>query len=404
MKTTKRGIATASALALTVLAGACGYQRTDADQWGCSFGDGPWDSRDLKGTLEPGERGDLSNDRVVVGPASVRTYVLDEDTTVADYGARPLSLIAKGRDLDLDADASGEEAEAVRRLSSTVGNVPVSVELQSRFVINERFCELYVSNLRTFDEGEVGLGFNAPQGSPSGWAQFLNLSWNQKMVEAARPVVFEYDWLTLNTNGVVELDGERGNIFDILGERISENLTRELSADLGNNFFCGPSYSFDGTIDGELENGCPSIEVTVKEIRPTGTKGDQLLADYQAIVANAERAQKVLSDKDLQITELNAQRDAELATEANRRQTELEKAANDKLIADAQREAREAEAELKAVDLEAARAGEIEACRALADVGVDCAWYEAAKQGALPRVIVGDGDGAGVLLDVGAGN
>lgn len=380
------------ALALTLLGVGCSQNKAPSNAWHCQYGGGPIDTQELKKTVAPGERGGWSVfDESRIVPAGVRTYILDEDPSIADVGAKPLVLPAKGRSVELPDDVV---EEAATRLARTDGIAQVSIELQARFVINENACELDNNHLKSRGD----LNFDAGQGEESAWASFLNESWNQKMTEAARPVIIEYDWLQLNTNSVIEVDGERAQVFEILSDRISENLTRELRADLGGDYFCGPSYAFDGKVDGEFEDGCPQIEITIKEIKPIN---DQLIDDYQAIVANIEAQERILSDKDREITQLNADRDKQLATEENRRIAEIEIARNDREIAQEQ-------AETLTVLLEnAQKEAQADAayCAELAKVGIDCALLQAAERGAYPNIVIGDsGANADVSLLVGADN
>jgi hypothetical protein len=379
-----------AALAVTfaIIGTACSQNKTESNAWGCQYGGGLLDTPALKKTIEPGTKGGMSTfDSLRQIPSDVRNYVLDEDPSIADVGATPLILPAQGREVDL-----GTDDEATVRLARTEGIAQVSIELGSKFVINELACELDNRHLKTSSIEE--LNFNAGQGEVSSWATFLNLSWNQKMVEAARPVVIEYDWLQLNLNSIIEVDGETNQVFDILAKRISENLSRELENDLGGNFFCGPSYVFDGNVDGEFENGCPPIEITIKEIKPTNP---ELLANYQAIVANVESAERILSDKDREITQINADRDKELATEENRQLTETEIAKNDKIIADQQLQARQSEFALAQIEADAS----VAECLLLASAGIDCALLKAAENGVYPRVILSsdNSSGASVLVN-----
>lgn len=306
MNFNRRKITSAALVGALMLAGAaCSKQRTQANEWGCSFGDGPYDTRALKHSYAPGESGPWSNDWMVKGPSDIRFYYIDSDPATADFGARPIVVPARGSSVE------------------GVGVVEVSADVQVRFTINENFCDLYVNNLKRIDD-RVDLNYNAKQGEESGWAEFLNLSMNQKLIEATRPVLRDVDYITLYTNGAIDGDAA----YDLLARELSVNLTRELRADLGGDFFCGPSYKFDETIDGKLQGtGCPALEVTVKSIRPTN--GD-LIANLQTIVTNEEQQRKIESDTQLAREQTRAEQERAIATAQANEQKAIAQAEADK--------------------------------------------------------------------------
>lgn len=343
------------AVAAALLVTGCARQRTAANEWGCSFGAGMFEqTRELKGKYAPGQSGGYSNDKFKTGPADVRFYYIDNNPSTQDFGAVPIVVPAKG------SSAEG------------VGVVPVSAEVQVRFLLNENFCDLYVNNLKRIDD-RTGMNYNAEQGEDSGWAEFLNLSMNQKLIEATRPVLRDVDYITLFTNGKIGSE----SAYDVLAKTLTTNLSRELRADLGKDYFCGPSYKFDGTIDGKLDGtGCPPLEVTVKSITPTNPV---LIENLAAIVTNEEQQRKIQSDTRLanEQAEAEAQR-AIAAAQANQEKAiaqaeadqatkvaqaeantaiQVAEAAQQRDVSLAQQEAREA-AELRAaeIDLAVARA------------------------------------------------
>lgn len=408
-------------LATTALAG-CSLQRTEANQWGCSFGAGMRDTRNLKHAFAPGEKGNYSNDRLVKGPSDVRYYYIDSDPNTADQNARPIVVPARG---------SSNEG---------VGVVDVTTEVQVRFVFNERFCDWYINHGFRNDKNP-SLNYEATD-EASGWQNFLNVSMNQKLIEATRPVVRDVDYITLYTNGEIELPdgGGSGAAYEVLAHELSANLSRELKADLGNEYFCGPSYKFDGVIDGVLEGtGCPPLEVTVKSIRPVD---DTLIQKLRDIVNNEEQQRKIESDTALAKEQTRAEQERAIATaqanqaravaqaaadqataiaqaEANQaiavaqakagQQTAVAQAEADKAIKLAQQDARRAaqlaaaEADLAIADAEAPVAAQkainqaaLEAARAtfcveLAKVGIDCALLQAAENSNYPPYGGGSG-------------
>lgn len=348
---------------------ACSFKRTEANEWGCSFGAGPLDSRALKGAYGPGSGKVFTNDKLITGPADIRFYIIDEDPATADFGGRPIIVPARG---------SSDEG---------VGVVQVSIETQVRFVFNERFCDWYVDHGRRSEP----LNFKGDDGEGSGWNQFLNTSFNQKLIEGSRPVVAGQDYISLFVNAPIgdEL------AYDVLAKRLSANLSRELIKDLGGEYFCGPSYVFDGKVDGELENGCPPLEVTIKRIAPTEKS---LVTKLEQIVANEEQARVIESDKELQLQQIAAQQATQTAEERRRQQVETAKAQADLEIERARQEVLEQE-QINA-DIEAISSTAF--CRELAEFGESCALLKAAEHGSYPRILLGDqADNLSVLVNPG---
>jgi regulator of protease activity HflC (stomatin/prohibitin superfamily) len=422
--------------ALLLVAVGCTRQRTEANEWGCSFGKGPIEqTRQLKGRLAPGEGHGYSNDKLVSGPSDVRFYNIDKDPGTADLGALPIRLPARGTSVD------------------GVGFVEVETQVQVKFLFNERFCDWYVAHGKRNEP----LNFNAAAGQPSGWNTHLNVTINQKLIEGTRPVVRDVDYVTLYTNGKITVTDPTtgkevsGLAYDVLAGLLTENLTRELRKDLGDDYFCGPSYKFDGKIDGELENGCPALEVTIKKIEPVDPKYIERLNN---IVANEEEQKKIESDTELANKTAQEQKERAIAAADAARLTAENKATNDAAIAQAEAQRDEdiqvaqakaneaiqvaqAKADLEiqlaqlttqeqarlqqaAIDLQVARAlaevstqnaanktalqvAEATFCVKLAEVGVDCALLEAAENSNYPQYNLGGGTGSGttptVVLD-----
>ena len=122
---------------------------------------------------------------------------------------------------------------------------------------------------------------------PGGWATFLNLQFNQTLIATIRPQVSQYTY--------IQLYNDFGLYADIQ-TKTSVELSRQLRASLGGDFFCGPSYVFDGDADGKLDgSGCPPIEIIIKQIKPTEP---QFIANLETIVANQEALRVIQSDKD----------------------------------------------------------------------------------------------------------
>jgi hypothetical protein len=353
------------------------FQKPEANEWGCSFGKGPLDERGLKNVIRPGGNGGLSNDTLKTGPSDVRFYIIDSDPGTADLGGRPIQVPARGS------------------IDTGVGVVTVSIETQVRFVFNENFCDWYINHGRRNEP----LNYAAPPGETSGWSSFLNASMNQKLIEGARPVVANESYVDLYTNAPI---GDEGLAYDVLGDQLSTNLSRELERDLGGVFFCGPSYQFDGKADGELSSGCPPLEVTIKRVVPVDLT---LIERLELLVSNEEQQKVIDSNRELELARIasertqelqriSAQQDTQVAEQERRQAVETAQAQAQLAIAQTEEAVRVQELENETLQAQADAAF----CAQLAAQGVDCALYEAAKSGAYPNVILGEGGDVGVLV------
>ncbi len=375
--------------------------KASATRWGCVYGGGLLDTPNLKQTVAPGTRGSLTiYDDMRTVPADVRDYIIDADDAARDPNAVPISLPVRARDIVV-----GEE------VIESVGVTTILVELQAKFVFNENACDWD----EKYGRGMDNLNFDTPQGEVSGWTTWLKNNMYKRIQEAARPVVRDFDWLQLSTNQQVTFADNTDQVFDILAAEIALSLTTELEASLGANFFCGPSYAFDGSFDGELET-CPPIEISITELTP---ENPDLLANYETIVANAEAQQKIASDRDRAIAQADAdadtqtavaqadsrtqqatsdaQAEAELAETERRRATDLANAEADLAVAEAQTEVEQVRQENELIKAQADAAY----CAELAEVGESCVLQDAVNNNALPDVVVGgNGTGLDILLPV----
>jgi hypothetical protein len=373
--------------------------RVAANEWGCLYGGGLFESRGLKKTIAPGRSGGFTlADNLVAMPADDRIYAIDQDPATADFGGNPIIAPAKGTQAD------------------SAGIVQVDVPVQARFTINENACELYQNYLKKYRaDGLEFNGTNDPE-NPGGWATFLNLQFNQTLIATIRPQVSQYTY--------IQLYNDFGLYADIQS-KTSIELSRQLRTSLGGDFFCGPSYVFDGSADGKLEgSGCPPIEIIIKQIKPTEP---QFIANLETIVENQEALRVIQSDKDRALATTQTEKEKSLAqTEADKEralaQTEADK---EKAIAQAEadreielaqvakeREVQQAELEKQQLIAEATTAlvttetnnevikvqAETEFCRTLTDLGVDCAEYFKAINWR-PSIILGDGVDTNLLID-----
>lgn len=374
--------------------------KVGATRWGCVYGAGLLDTPGLKMTVAPGTRGGFTiYDKMVEIPSDARSYTIDADQGVRDAGAVPIVLPVRARDLEVN----GETVESE-------GITNVSIELAIRFMFNENVCDWY----NKVGRGAEPLNMDAPEGEATNWTKFLNNTVQRRIREAMRPIVAQYDWLELTTNKTVSVDGGDKPIFDVLAGEVSTALSRELQSSLGGNYFCGPTYTFDGKADGELDN-CPALEVSMDTIVP---ENPELITNYQAIVANAEAQLKIESDADRAIATAKAASEQQIAEANSASATAVAKAEADKAaqlaeqtraqevgVATANAELAIAQAQAEVARQEAANQGleaegETARCRLLAEVGVNCALVDAAAAGlpVVPQIV--SGDSGGVLLQV----
>lgn len=137
---------------------------------------------------------------------------------------------------------------------------------------------------------------------------------------------------------------------------------------LGDDYFCGPSYAFDGNVDGKFE--CPNPVVLLGAVNPSN---EALLVQKDAI--EASKSQIALIDQ--KAKEEQSQDNANNATAINKAtlrgvKAEAEKAATEKELGAAKAHA--------SID--------VAACTAANVTGTDCVLLMAVLKGqALPQVI-----------------
>lgn len=375
------------ALVIVVFAGS--LNKVSANEWGCLYGGGLTENHGLKQTIQPGHSGGFTvMDKLVTLPADDRIYAIDNDPATQDFGGETINAPAKGSNV------------------SDPGIVTVTVPVQARFTINENVCDLYQNYLKKY--GANNLNFNGTDDptKPGGWATFLNLQMNQSLIISIRREVSGLSYVELNTDF---------SKYPEIQTEVSKALTASLKSSLGGEFFCGPSYQFDGKFDGKLDS-CPPIEIVIKEITPTDP---QFLANLGQITANKEAQTVIQSNKDKAIAQANADKETSLnQTEADKQKslatTEAEKekqlaqtvADQETQLASVGQQQAVQEAQV-AKDLIIARAtqdlvavqsgndvvkaqAEATFCVTLQGVGVDCAEYFKAINWK-PTIILGDG-------------
>lgn len=376
-------------ISVIVLIVGASFNRVQSNEWGCLFGGGLTEDKGLKEVIAPGKSGGMTVfDNLITIPSDDRIYAIDEDPNTADFGAQPIIVPAKGTTVD------------------SAGIVQVTVPVQVRFTINENACELYQNYLKKYQsEGLNWNGTDNPQ-DPGGWAKFLNLQMNQVLITTIRSQLGDQTYVDLYTNFAN---------YPTIQKNVSVALSASLRASLGGDFFCGPSYTYDGKADGKLEgNGCPPLEITIKVIEPVDP---QFLTNLKTIVANQEALKLIDSEQEKAIAQAEADKETAIAKAEAERDRKLAQTAADEATALAETEAQRAielaEAEKNtAVAIELNRLASAELsndllkaqaetafCANLADVGVNCADYFKALNWK-PTIILSDDANTDVLLGV----
>ena len=165
-----------------------------------------------------------------------------------------------------------------------------------------------------------------------------------------------------------DVDGEHP--YDRLAAQIAANLSKELTARLGNQYFCGLSYEFDGEADSVLETGCPDLEVSVQRIVPVDGK---VRSTLQALAVTPGKVLAVEAQRELDPAQAQADLEVGRAREAALEQQQLN------------------------AELDATAASAF--CRRLAEAGVDCALLAAAENGAASTIIVDPNGDSTLLID-----
>ncbi len=387
------------------------FHRAEAGTWLCQYGGG-FEDKDLKNTVGPGKSGGFAMwDTDVSIPAGDRIYAIDNDPNTADFGGAPIIVAAQGANQTLELDEDGNVIETEG--NSADGIVQVTVPVQARFTFNERACEFYNNYMKgRGDPDWNGTRTKTVDGrevkDPGQWPTLLNLQMNQVLGDSIRIKLTGKNWVELYTNF---------NNREELQRSVAEQLTAKLKASLGDEYFCGPSYKFDGNADGNLEGGCPPIEITIKTITPVDPsfidnltqrqknneqipliESNQALAikqkDSETAIAinNSEEQQK------LREAEIKSEEAIQLAETAKQSETQQAEVAKNQLIENATTQLNQTKATNSKILTEA----EAEFCRQLQTMGVDCAEYYKA-QNWNPSIILGGSSDPNLLLNVPAG-
>ena len=352
------------------LLAAGSLNRVQANEWGCLYGGGAFESKALKQTIPPGKSGGFTlADTLKKVPSDDRYFYIDNDPKTADVGANKIIVPAKGT------------------TAESQGIVNVNIELQMRFVINENACDLYTTKLKRLEP----LQFDSSDGtSVGGWGKFLVAQLNQTLIKSSRPLAAPYNYIQLYSNTQIDVEGSKVLLYDFMEDQYATSMMSELKLALGKDYFCGPTYRFDGKVDGVFDNGCPPVEITVKTIKPVD---DQLITNLETTVKNQEQIKVIQSEQEKKLAQTAADKQTQLAEIARQKDVETAQAAKDQAVAEAQRElflAQNANAQIKAQ-------AETAFCAKLTELGVDCAAYFQSINWK-PTVILGNSSGTNVNI------
>ncbi len=326
---------------------ACGLDEESkpipTDSKGCLFEYKDDQFGKLKDSFEPGSDTitiNTTKERLVLIPTSNRFYMVNRDRTLSDPGA-PSFIGANDKN-----------------------HVPVETELQVRFVFNRNnICEWFAQHgKRNSNNGD--LLFNAPgqDGTPCGnqnrcWAKWLNENMGISLQRTVPSVISNYNWQRLkenwdvNANDSGDITGESGgSTWAKIEQNIGKIFTDDMNSQLGSQFFCGTNY------DPTKPDVCPQMQIQIIRISP---------ADPALSNAASETA--------------SAQADADQAK--LRAQIEQDKLKAEQVNQAVQLEAKRNQAEKAALDAQIKNAQEIDLCKQLAAINVNCAEYLAAKNG-----------------------
>lgn len=199
-------------------------KKTPRDQIGISYGGGPVEGAHFQRVVEPGSSLFINGfaDKLYLYPVTQRNYIVSR---MPDEG-----------------DLHGAD----------VVNAPSKDRIQVGFQIATYF-KLNTNKLQKFHE-QIGLKYGAWE--ESGWNRMLNDSFRQQIEFALQREARKYEVADIYANADVLLQ-----IQNEVGIALKDNVARIL----GDQYFCGPTFS--GT-------GCPDFTFVVKHVDiPEGVRG-----------------------------------------------------------------------------------------------------------------------------------
>ena len=353
--------------ALPLLA-ACGeFANTEAAEVGCVFNGGILDSKDFREYTAPGAGRDQVGygSNVIEVPLRLVTYEVSLDASRGDtpesdsikvnVGGMAMQFEPTVRmtfNTALLKDEDGEE------ITGTAGGGKPTV------------CELVEVQLKPFEATD----FNTPGGQ---WQYFwlanrfrpwLDVAGVRALQDAGDPVALYYN---LGDDG--EEAGARNiGARDAAAEVFGQELTKELNAALGGQYFCGPDHTW-------LSDSCSDLQVTLPQ--PVVSKEDEQ-------VLNAPRRARTDANARVAAAEEETRAAVAEAEEAANRATEVAIAR--------EREATAAERQANAdeeIATQAARTIRVNVqneyvwCEVVRSFGEPCWLVKAAENGSLPEVL-----------------
>lgn len=343
-------VAVIAFIASIALVSAGSMNRASASEWGCVYGGGLFESKGLKEAVAPGESGGFTvADKFVTGPATERFFAVNEDATKRDVGGEPRAM----------PDKTG---------------VRMVANFSIRMKFNEDYCKWY-SSMGSRNEPLDFNGATNPT-NPTGWAKFLRDFVKDPVIDPALSTILaKGDYFQFQVNSV-QPSGK--TLYQEIGKELASTFMEQQKSVFGGTFLCGPSYTYDGNIDGKFD--CPPVEVVITSIEPV----DTTLRSVREKQRSNEEAKKLAeSERDLKITQQNAAAQTAVNAEENRQKTESAKLAADKAI----------EQERAGVLAEQQQNAEKQAaiaqawCTRLVELGQNCALVKAAETGSFPQVI-----------------
>lgn len=350
-----RGVAIAATVVLTgVLLTACNDHFAKTDGYTCVFSGADANKNELIKQIPPGDpkfESPNENDYEVVIPASDRFYYASNNDAVRDTLAPNFYV------------------------GYTVGHLPVDVQGQVKFKFNlSKSCDWYTKSGKRNANGAGDLGFNArtpEEQKAAGWFHYLAENFGAGLTHDAKVVAQPYSWQQLNYNYPINADPTTGVLpdgaqpeigaMDKFGIELGELFTKNLSASMGGQYFCGIQVTNPLTGEAIPANECPPMIFYPDSITP---ENGQLITDQESVEGAKQAAIQSQAKADL----LQQQKDATLSAEQLQQEIDAVKA---QTIAGS-------------VLLDP----EVQKCLAYAKVGLDCDGHWPSLYGSQPSAAV----------------
>lgn len=307
---------------------SCAYSNTDTASAGCAYNGGPLDNKQFKKAVDPGS-----------GRENQGMF-----STFIEY---PVGII--------QYDAT----DGLAGVNATVGGFTQTFGPTLNFTLNSakdekgkpKACVLIEQRLKRIKATDFYDDFD-----DSNWVQkFLNVSVQPAVVDAIPRVLNGANPSDIYYN----VDGAR----DKAALEIARIVGDTLRAQLGDDFFCKPSYKY-----GQSAEECGEINL----ILPQPTMDDASLA-----VIRAPQEAKTKADNEIAVADEQARKASEVAA------AKTEEALSAEELATAQEEIANQQARVEAANA----ANNYAWCAELVELGQSCWLVKAAETGALPAFI-----------------